>query len=165
MSEDNKSNSAWESRYGEIVWAKLKSYPFWPAEILDPNQPRLFPDKKTNKKATAGIGKEYAVRFFGDNSLGFIAEKFIAKWNDENLNTYQNQKMATSLKDQLESSIKKATEAFGLIGEESSATEDSESVEIEEEEDETLEGPDVPKKLKVPKRKADDALRTEVFSF
>jgi len=49
---------------GEVVWGKIKGYPWWPAIIIDNNN--LI----------------YTIKFFNDNSLANLSSKFLLKYEE-----------------------------------------------------------------------------------
>ncbi|GFU95544.1 putative oxidoreductase GLYR1 homolog [Trichonephila clavipes] len=63
---------------GDLVWAKMKNYPFWPAKIVSPPTGKEMPKKKS--------GKKHYVFFFGTEDYAFIAYENIVPHSDEMLN-------------------------------------------------------------------------------
>ncbi|CAO3589856.1 unnamed protein product [Absidia cylindrospora] len=60
---------------GEIVFAKLKGYPWWPAKIEDEsNVPKPVLEAKRKKKTAIGA---YIVFFFGSLDYAFFSEKML----------------------------------------------------------------------------------------
>lgn len=81
----------WSSRYGEIVFAKASSFPWWPSYIVDPYS--LEHQAKAMDRGIASIGKSYTVCFYGDNSIGFVLPKNIVPFNDENKAKFAKQSL------------------------------------------------------------------------
>jgi len=77
---------------GEIIWAKIRGYPWWPATITGAE------DDNREKK--------YAVSFIGDNTHASLAKKCLEKF-EKGLKLYSNTK-----KKNLSESIDKAKEMY-----------------------------------------------------
>jgi hypothetical protein len=77
---------------GEVVWAKIRGYPHWPAIITG--------TEDDNKE------KKYAVSFIGDNTHSSLAKKYLVKF-EKGLQLYANTK-----KKNLAESIEKAKEIY-----------------------------------------------------
>lgn len=77
---------------GEIIWAKIRGYPWWPAIITGTE------DEQREKK--------YAVSFIGDNTHASLAKKSLDKF-EKGLNQHSNTK-----KKNLQESIQKAKEIY-----------------------------------------------------
>ena len=133
---DNNTNTAstWESRYGDIVWAKFQSFPWWPSFILDPHKVL----KRDNCKgyAIANIGKTYTVYFYGDETLGFASPSNIKPFTPENTAKFKNQKIPKAYKDLFPTAISIAEDEMELAKEDRLAwyTEEENVVEEQEEE-------------------------------
>ncbi|PRD18136.1 UNVERIFIED_CONTAM: glyr1, partial [Trichonephila clavipes] len=69
---------------GDLVWAKMKNYPFWPAKIVSPPTGKEMPKKKS--------GKKHYVFFFGTEDYAFIAYENIVPHSDEMLNKVSKKK-------------------------------------------------------------------------
>ncbi|CEG48430.1 Transcription elongation factor S-II, central domain [Plasmopara halstedii] len=67
-----------KGRFGQIVWAKMGGYPFWPCIITDP---RLLP-KKLQETALKTLGTKYLVFFYVSNNFAPISFKKIVPWDD-----------------------------------------------------------------------------------
>ena len=77
---------------GEVVWAKIRGYPHWPAIITG-----IEDDNKE---------KKYAVSFIGDNTHASLAKKYLVKF-EKGLKLYANTKKKNLLE-----SIEKAKEIY-----------------------------------------------------
>lgn len=77
---------------GEIVWAKIRGYPWWPALITG--------TEDDNRE------KKYAVSFIGDNTHASLAKKCLAKFDKE------YKQFSNTRKKDLVESIKKAKEIY-----------------------------------------------------
>ncbi|KAF4040439.1 PWWP domain-containing protein [Phytophthora infestans] len=67
-----------KGRFGQIVWAKMAGYPFWPCIITDP---RLLP-KKLQETAMKNLETKYLVFFYVSNNYASISFKMIEPWDD-----------------------------------------------------------------------------------
>jgi hypothetical protein len=68
----------WTKLYGEVVWAKSGSYPWWPSYVFDPDLIlHTEKDREARQKGKSSIGKQYVVLFYADNTFGFIPAKNI----------------------------------------------------------------------------------------
>lgn len=85
------SEISWESRYGEVVWSKFGSFPWWPSCILDPK--KVLSRDACKGQAVSSTGKTYTVYFYGDGTLGFITPSNLKPFNEENTNKFRNQKL------------------------------------------------------------------------
>ena len=77
---------------GEIIWAKIRGYPWWPAIITG--------TEDDNKE------KKYAVSFIGDNTHSSLAKKCLDKF-EKGLKSYTSTKKRNLL-----DSIEKAKEIY-----------------------------------------------------
>ncbi|KAF8791061.1 putative oxidoreductase GLYR1 like protein [Argiope bruennichi] len=73
---------------GDLVWAKMKCFPFWPAKIVEPPSDT----KSTPKKA-----RRY-VFFFGSQNYAWIQDENIVHHSEEMLQSTSNKKKSTLLK-------------------------------------------------------------------
>ncbi|KAK9789739.1 hypothetical protein WJX73_000807 [Symbiochloris irregularis] len=55
------------SKVGDLVWAHVHGYPWWPGQVMDPERTTA----KARKQATPG---RVLISFFGDNSWGWYTE-------------------------------------------------------------------------------------------
>lgn len=67
-----------KSRFGQIVWAKMGGYPYWPCIITDP---RLLP-KKLQETAMKTLATKYIVFFYVSNNFAPVSFKKIVPWDD-----------------------------------------------------------------------------------
>ena len=77
---------------GEVIWAKIRGYPWWPAMITG--------TEDDNRE------KKYAVSFIGDNTHSSLAKKCLEKF-EKGLKMYSNTK-----KKNLLDTIEKAKEIY-----------------------------------------------------
>ena len=77
---------------GEVIWAKIRGYPWWPAMITG--------TEDDNRE------KKYAISFIGDNTHASLAKKCLEKF-EKGLKNYSNTK-----KRNLSESIEKAKEIY-----------------------------------------------------
>ena len=77
---------------GEVIWAKIRGYPYWPAMITG--------TEDDNRE------KKYAISFIGDNTHASLAKKCLEKF-EKGLQLYSNTK-----KKNLSESIEKAKEIY-----------------------------------------------------
>ncbi|KAL4108386.1 hypothetical protein PRIC1_000102 [Phytophthora ramorum] len=69
-------------RFGQIVWAKMGGYPYWPCIITDP---RLLPSK-LQETALKVLETKYLVFFYVSNNFAPVSFKMIEPWDDTKLN-------------------------------------------------------------------------------
>ncbi|OWZ14484.1 hypothetical protein PHMEG_00012040 [Phytophthora megakarya] len=67
-----------KGRFGQIVWAKMGGYPYWPCIITDP---RLLP-QKLQETAMKALETKYLVFFYVSNNFATISFKMIEPWDD-----------------------------------------------------------------------------------
>ncbi|KAF8791059.1 cytokine-like nuclear factor N-PAC isoform X2 [Argiope bruennichi] len=72
---------------GDLVWAKMKCFPFWPAKIVEP---------PTNAKSTSRKARHY-VFFFGSENYAWIQDKFIVHHSEEMLQCASSKKKSAHL--------------------------------------------------------------------
>jgi hypothetical protein len=80
--------TAWESRYGEVVWVKFERYNWWPSFILDPLEVK---DEKYRNQALCKINKVYIIYFYGDYRYAFVAQSSIRPFNQKTRETLKSQ--------------------------------------------------------------------------
>ncbi|KAF8791062.1 putative oxidoreductase GLYR1 like protein [Argiope bruennichi] len=73
---------------GDLVWAKMKCFPFWPAKIVEP---------PTDKKSTPKKARHY-VFFFGSKNYAWIQDENIVHHSEEMLQSTSSRKKSTLLK-------------------------------------------------------------------
>lgn len=98
----------WSARYGSVVWAKFKTFPWWPAFIIDPQD--LAPTEESYKSAQKEIGKSYCVVFYGDHTTGIIKPNCIRDFNDEATNEFKGQKLSTRYQKMIVEAIAEANQ-------------------------------------------------------
>jgi len=57
-------------KVGDIVWVKLRSYPWWPAEVFDPDNPDLSKEVRREQKRGCLL-----VRFYGEHNFSWVRPK------------------------------------------------------------------------------------------
>ncbi|CRL00964.1 CLUMA_CG014453, isoform A [Clunio marinus] len=62
-------NKVYSFNLGDLVWAKMPSYCFWPGRIVEPNSPQLAKMKKSPT--------QNCIFFFGSNNYAWIEEKML----------------------------------------------------------------------------------------
>ncbi|RYH18067.1 hypothetical protein EON65_27705 [archaeon] len=75
------ADEEWSSRFGEIVFGKFATFPYWPCCIVDPT--RLNEKKDVINKGLKVAGKQYTVLFYGETSVGYINLDRIKPYNEE----------------------------------------------------------------------------------
>eukprot|EP01039_Chlorochromonas_danica_P004625 gene4625-5067_t len=81
MKKKDFNLSQWESRYGEIVFAKSGTFPWWPSCIVDPR--RLREKRAVIAKGVNHIGRLYTVYYYADNTVGFVGEKSLRVYDEQ----------------------------------------------------------------------------------
>lgn len=89
MEEEQLLN--WKEMYGEVVWAKVGSFPWWPCYIYDPEE--MPAEIGVIKQGMANIGKQYSVYYYGDSNYGFTKPNMIKPYSDANREIYSTQKV------------------------------------------------------------------------
>lgn len=74
---------------GDLVWAKMKCFPFWPAKIVKP---------PTDTKSATPKKAQHYVFFFGSENHAWIPDENIVHHSDEMLQSSSNKKKSSSLK-------------------------------------------------------------------
>ncbi|GIX72906.1 putative oxidoreductase GLYR1 homolog [Caerostris darwini] len=72
---------------GDLVWAKMKSYPFWPAKIAKP---------PLDAKITTPKKSQHYVFFFGTANYAWISDTNILAHSETVLETYSKKKKSTA---------------------------------------------------------------------
>lgn len=76
---------------GKVIWAKVSSYPWWPAKTLDPSKDRSFPPDADAPRPTA-----IPVRFFGTHEFAWVGSKrALTEWEEGLAKFSQESDLAT----------------------------------------------------------------------
>ncbi|GFY74481.1 hypothetical protein TNIN_7811 [Trichonephila inaurata madagascariensis] len=100
---------------GDLVWAKRKHYPFWPAKIVSPPtvKKRAYTVKKIQKKKSSTLRKpHHYVFFFGTENWAWISDENIVPHSEEMFNKVTKKKSASYVK-----AINKIIEESGSVAE------------------------------------------------
>ncbi|GFT78125.1 putative oxidoreductase GLYR1 [Trichonephila clavipes] len=85
---------------GDLVWAKMKNYPFWPAQIVKPpvvNEKALDADKGLTKQRTLKKNN-FFVFFFGTRNFSWINHENIVPHSEEMVNKQIKKKPGSYVK-------------------------------------------------------------------
>lgn len=110
MSED------WSSLYGDIVWAKCGTFPWWPCFVYDPVKLPSTSQKSVREKAKKLNGKQHVVYFFADSTYGYCAPKNIQPYNEETKGKFAS--TGKKNKEQFDNAMRIAEEQLALSKEE-----------------------------------------------
>ncbi|GBM72927.1 Putative oxidoreductase GLYR1 [Araneus ventricosus] len=80
----------------DLVWAKMKNYPFWPAKIVNP---------PSNTKSTPSKKAHHYVFFFGSENYAWISDENIVHHSEEMLQSTSTKKKSTSYKSAIDKII------------------------------------------------------------
>ncbi|GFW39814.1 putative oxidoreductase GLYR1 [Trichonephila clavipes] len=83
---------------GDLVWAKMKQYPFWPAQIVNPpvlNEKAL---KGLPKKKLTSRKNQHYVFFFGTKNYAWILDESIVPHSEEMVNKEIKRKSGSYVK-------------------------------------------------------------------
>ncbi len=100
------TDKVWKEKYGDVVWAKFKTFPWWPAFVIDPED--LAPTEESFKQAQKEVGKSYCVVFYGDHTTGIIKPTGLKELNDETNKEFLQQKLSAKYQKMLPDAIKEA---------------------------------------------------------
>ncbi|KAF8785094.1 putative oxidoreductase GLYR1 like protein [Argiope bruennichi] len=103
---------------GDLVWAKMKSFPFWPAKIVNP---------PTDTKYSALKKARHYVFFFGSENYAWIQDQNIVHHSEEMLQTASNKKQSNGLKLAIKQIIEEAPKKAKSLAKEKESPEVSTS--------------------------------------
>ncbi|GFV84497.1 oxidoreductase GLYR1 [Trichonephila clavipes] len=99
---------------GDLVWAKMRCYPFWPAKVVSPpivKEEVLNSTKGKQKKKYSRPRKgQHYVFFFGSHDHAWILDEKIVPHSEEMLNKVSKKKYASYVK-----AIEEIVEASDLV--------------------------------------------------
>lgn len=76
---------AFSDMYGKVVFAKVGTYPWWPALVCDPSDKSLDMKKPIRDKGKKVVGKTYVIYNYGDGNYGFCDKKQLQLFSAESL--------------------------------------------------------------------------------
>lgn len=88
---EGEATPKWEDMYGEVVWAKAMSFPWWPCYVYDPDE--VPGDKEVVLKAAKNKYKQHCIYYYGDKSYGFVPLKSIKPYDEVNRAIFGKQKV------------------------------------------------------------------------
>lgn len=96
----------WENLYGEVVWAKVDQFEWWPCYVFDPE---LIVDKPHySDKGKNFFHKKYTVMFYNDQTWGWTTPNLIQPFNEDNTEKYKKQKIPNGYVTSFRAAIKEA---------------------------------------------------------
>jgi hypothetical protein len=98
-------DSDWKQKYGDVVWAKAKSFSWWPCYIYDPLELPPLADKSVQKRAIDFTGNQYSIYYYGDGNFGFAKPSNIKPFNTENTAEYAKQTISKKYQHSFQLSI------------------------------------------------------------
>jgi hypothetical protein len=113
-STEKMSNEEWNKLYGEVVWAKFGSFPWWPSFIYDPAKLPTICSKDVRDKAVKLHMKQYVVYFYADATFGFASAKLVKPFNEETTAQFKGQKIVKGYQDSYAKAIELANEQIKL---------------------------------------------------
>lgn len=113
---------------GDVIWAKMRSYPPWPARIAAPNETQI---KDNNADKSKSARPNYLVYFFGSNNYAWMPEDTLKPFKEFEEEYKKKTKKTTQFTKGL-----KAIEEYMRKVEEGTLTPRPEPVREEEEEEE-----------------------------
>uniref|UniRef100_A0A6G1S8T7 Cytokine-like nuclear factor N-PAC n=1 Tax=Aceria tosichella TaxID=561515 RepID=A0A6G1S8T7_9ACAR len=66
-------------KIGDVIWAKMKSYPPWPARIAAPNETNI---RNTEAEKRKPVKPYYLVYFFGSNNYAWMSEETLKPYKE-----------------------------------------------------------------------------------
>jgi hypothetical protein len=96
----------WSSRYGEVVWAKFLTYPWWPCLVVNPY--RIPKTDDARRQAIKDINKNYTVYFYSDKTFAYIPPNKLKPYNSETIKEMQSQKIPKHYQKSIPEAMKEA---------------------------------------------------------
>ncbi|KAJ6837163.1 ENHANCER OF AG-4 protein 2-like isoform X1 [Iris pallida] len=104
----NKGKAKDQLAMGDLVLAKVKGYPWWPAQVSNPKNWDRSPDPR-----------KHFVEFFGTGEIGFVAPADIQLFTNESKNKVLGRRQGKSFKN-FSQAVEEICEAFEELQQESS---------------------------------------------
>lgn len=104
----------WTSCYGDVVWAKYNSFPWWPCIVYDPAKLPSSSDRVVRDKARKLVGKQHVVYFFADKNYGFCLPKFIQPYSGETKEKHASETVSKKYQESFAQAIVMADEQSAL---------------------------------------------------
>jgi hypothetical protein len=96
----------WSSRYGEVVWAKFLTYPWWPCCVVNPY--RIPKTDDARRQAIKDINKNYTVYFYFDKTFAYVPPNKLKPYNSETIKEIQSQKTPKHYQKSIPEAMKEA---------------------------------------------------------